>query len=274
MTVGIVGTGLIGGSIGMGLLAKGHKIIGFDANSASAQTALRRNCISQIGTVEEVAHSEVIFCAVPPLYVNESLNEILQRAPAESVVTDCTSIKQSVMQFVQSNFPEATNFVGGHPMAGHEKSGPGFASPWMFRGARWIITPASASAPWATNRLELLVTDLGAQPVRIAAEKHDRHVALLSHLPHVLAALLVQFGDELEKPDVAGGSWKDLTRVGGVDPELWTQIMLGNQIELTKVLLEFESELGQIRQMIESGDAAELKKLLKDSQNLKQKQLS
>jgi prephenate dehydrogenase len=274
MTVGIVGTGLIGGSIGMGLISKGHKVLGYDANSASAQTALRRNCVTEIGSLEEVSQAEVVFCAVPPAYVNASLGSILTAAPTETVVTDCTSIKLSVMQYVTQNFPNAENFVGGHPMAGHEKSGPAFASQWMFRGARWLISPTSKTKPWATNRLELLVAELGASPVKIAPEKHDRHVAILSHLPHAIAAILVQFGDELEKPDVAGGSWKDLTRVGGVDPELWSQIMLGNREEFSTVLREFQARIETIKSMIDNQDEEALKSLLAKSQKSKAKQIS
>ena len=139
-------------------------------------------------------------------------------------------------------------------MAGHEKGGATYASAWMFRGARWIITPVKATSPASVRVVEGLVKAMGATPVRIDAEGHDRHVATVSHLPHVLAALLVNMGESLESVGAAGGSWRDMTRVGGVDPDLWTQIFMRNRTELAHCLRDYEAGLSGLREALERDD--------------------
>ena len=115
-------------------------------------------------------------------------------------------------------------------MAGHEKGGAEYASAWLFRDARWILTPDKKASKGAVSAVEGLVKAVGAIPIRLDSSLHDRHVAILSHLPHALAAVLVLMAADLQHLEVAAGSWRDVTRVGGVDPELWTQILTGNRL--------------------------------------------
>jgi prephenate dehydrogenase len=122
------------------------------------------------------------------------------------------------------------------------------------------------------SQLETVVKELDAIPVRLSASEHDRTAAILSHLPHVLAGLLVEIGSQLESTEASGGSWKDLTRVGGVDPELWTQILLGNRTEVASVLNTYVARLGALTIMIESSDKKGIEKWLKEMAKLKAKQ--
>jgi prephenate dehydrogenase len=254
VTVGIVGLGLIGGSIGLSLRHARHTVLGFDTLAAHGQTAINRGCADSLASVEEVAQADVVFVSVPPLSVGPMLEALLPVKRPETVVTDCASVKSEVLKWVSEHAPGERRFVGGHPMAGHEKSGPAFASAWMFRNARWILTPAKNTDKDAIKLVEGLVKEMGATPVRIDPQVHDRHVAILSHLPHALAAILVEMGAELERADLVGGSWRDLTRVGGVDPELWSQIAIGNKVELSKVLQQAEGRLRELRVALEQED--------------------
>lgn len=268
--MGIVGLGLIGGSIGLALREPGRKILGYDPSPENSKLAKDRFCVDDLLPMEEVSRSDFVFVAAPPQKVVSVLDQISSLRGENTVVTDCTSVKTEVAQWAERT--KSPWFVGGHPMAGHEKSGPGFASSWMFRNARWILTPVRGTDKAAVKKVEELVRAMGAIPVRGDAATHDRQVAILSHLPHALAATLVTMGEELERTDVAGGSWRDLTRVGGVDPDLWSQILMGNRNEISRVLKDFEVHLSGIRETLESGDESALRAILERARTAKKKQ--
>lgn len=269
-TVGILGLGLIGGSIGLALREPGRRVVGYDPNPKAANTARDRLCVDVLGSLEDAAGADVVFVAVPPDVTVETAERALAVAGENSVVTDCASVKSEVAHWAQRT--RAARFVPGHPMAGHEKGGAEYASAWMFRGARWIVTPVKATETAAVRRVEALVKSMGAVPVRIDAGLHDRHVATVSHLPHVLAAALVLMGERLESADVAGGSWRDMTRVGGVDPDLWTQIMMRNRTELARVLRDYEGGLAEFRAALEEDDREGLKRMLEKAKGVKEAQ--
>ena len=266
-TVGIVGLGLIGGSIGLALRDPSRRVVGYDPDPKAAGTARDRLCVDALAPLEEVARAEVVFVAVPPDVTLDMVRRTMALAGETTVVTDCASVKNEVAAWAQE--AKAARFVPGHPMAGHEKGGAQFASAWMFRGARWIVTPVRATATASTRTVEAVAKAMGAVPVRIGAAEHDRHVATVSHLPHVLAAALVNLGEGLESADVAGGSWRDMTRVGGVDAELWTQIMMRNRDELARVLRDYEGNLSAMREALEDGDREGLKAILERAQAIK-----
>lgn len=266
-TVGIVGLGLIGGSIGLALREPGRRIVGFDPDETAARTARDRLCVDALAPLEEVARSEIVFVAVPPDVTVECCERVLGTAGESTVVTDCASVKNEVAEWARAG--KRSRFVPGHPMAGHEKGGAAYASAWMFRGARWVLTPVRSTETAAVRRVEATVKAMGAMPVRIDATAHDRHVAVVSHLPHVLAAALVNLGESLESADVAGGSWRDMTRVGGVDPELWTQIMMRNRTELAHTVRDFEAGLAALRDALEADDREGLRDLLESAARIK-----
>lgn len=266
-TVGVVGLGLIGGSIGLALRDPSRRIVGFDPDPAAARVARDRLCVDALAPLEEVARAEAVFVAVPPDATVGVVEATMAAAGEATVVTDCASVKSEVAGWAQAG--KVAQFVPGHPMAGHEKGGAAYASAWMFRGARWILTPVKATAASSVRAVETLVRAMGATPLRIDAATHDRHVATVSHLPHVLAALLVNLGESLETADVAGGSWRDMTRVGGVDPELWTQIMMQNRTELAHCLRDFESGLSALRAALEAEDREGLRAILLQAERIK-----
>lgn len=266
-TIGIVGLGLIGGSIGLALREPGRTVVGFDVDPAAQQVARDRACVDRIAALEEVAKADLVFIAVPPDVIVPICEQVMAAAGPETVVTDCASVKGEVAEWAAAG--KQARFVPGHPMAGHEKGGAQYASSWMFRGARWILTPVKATETASVRTVEAAVKWMGAKPVRIAPAQHDRHVAVVSHLPHALAAVLVLLSEELDQTEVAGGSWRDLTRVGGVDPDLWTQIMMRNRTELAKVLGDFGEGLDSLRRALESDDREALHAALAKAQSIK-----
>lgn len=270
MTVGIVGCGLIGGSIGLACRSNTHRVIGFEPDLKAAKVALERGCVNELLSLEEVAKSDITFICVPPGIVESVLDQVMAAKPKHAVATDCTSVKGAIVRWLEQNRDEM--FVPGHPMAGHEKSGPQYASAWMFRGAKWIITPASFTYSGAIQRIEKLVKEMGATPVRVNAERHDRDVALLSHLPHALAAVLVRMAADLDSTEASAGSWKDLTRVGGVDPKLWSQILTGNREEVSRVLGRFGGELEALRGLLDQGDSEGLLQFFEEAKRAKERQ--
>jgi prephenate dehydrogenase len=244
--------------------------LGFDPSPEAARVARDRLCVDRLATLEEVAQAEVVFLAVPP-DVNVSVADAIMAVAGETtLVTDCSSVKTEIAQWAQAG--KHSRFVPGHPMAGHEKGGAAYASAWMFRSARWILTPVKATAGTSLRTIEGVVKAMGAVPVRIDAAIHDRHVATVSHLPHVIAALLVNLGEDLGASEVGGGSWRDMTRVGGVDPELWTQIMLRNRVELARVLQEYEGNLALMRKALEDDDRAAVREILDQAHTIKSAQ--
>ena len=267
LTIGILGLGLIGGSIGLALREPGRRVIGYDPNSKAATTARDRMCVDRLAAFEEVAEADLVFVAVPPDVTVETVERALAVAGETTVVTDCASVKGEVSEWAKRT--KAARFVPGHPMAGHEKGGAEYASAWMFRGARWILTPVRATDTAAVRTVESAVKAMGASPVRIEAAAHDRHVATVSHLPHALAAVLVNLGEALENADLAGGSWRDMTRVGGVDPELWTQIMMRNRTELAHTIRDFEAGLTALRAALETDDRDAFRAILQSAERIK-----
>lgn len=269
-SIGIVGLGLIGGSVGLALRDPSRRILGYDPSPEATKLAKTRFCIDAEASLDEVAQCEVVFIASPPATLIEALDQIEPLRGENTVVTDCASVKGDAIEW--ANRKKATWFVPGHPMAGHEKTSAAYASAWMFRNARWLLTPSRHTANKALRLVEGVVSLMGATPIRLDAASHDRQVAILSHLPHVFAASLVLQGQELERTDVSGGSWRDLTRVGGVDPELWSQILIGNRRELVGVLAESERIIQQFRAALEENDADKVRALMESACTAKERQ--
>ncbi len=268
MQIGIVGTGLIGGSIGMSLKSQGYEVFGCDSSAEHIEVALRRNAIDRGVSLVEVAKLDLVFVCVSPSLVVPLSQEAYGLKGELSVFTDCGSTKSEIAAWASSK----PDFVPGHPMAGHEKSGPSFATNWLFRGAKWILTPNKETSSGALDLVETFVKKMDAIPVRLAPETHDRQIGVLSHLPHVLAALLVESRKSIPSGDISAGSWKDLTRVAGVDPKLWADIMISNRAELANILEAFTANMASVQGLLEANDRKGLEKWLKDIAVAKEKQ--
>lgn len=223
-SAGILGTGLIGGSIGLGLSHAGWDVIGWDPDPAVADAAATRGALTRVApSVTEVATGDVdvLFLAGPP----RTIPEMLQRLDTDTLVTDVTGVKLPVV----ASGAHLPRYVSGHPLAGREATGPAAASGSLFRGATWIVVTDGA-----THRdmvaLESIIRLLGANPLRMSAEEHDRTITVVSHLPQILASTLItEAADEIGDLSLAGGGLRDLTRIAGSDPDLWSELLSTNQ---------------------------------------------
>jgi len=256
--VTVIGTGLIGASVGLAAKRRGATVAGFDSDLGSAKAAAERGAIEEIGgTIEAaLAEADVAVVAVPVGQLAAQVRAVLDASREHTTVTDVGSTKAAVCAAAN----RSPRFVGGHPVCGSEARGPEHASADLFDGATWFLSPLAQSEPSRYRLVHGFVAELGATPVAIDPVAHDRLVALTSHLPHVLANVLVnQAGatriDGHEPLSSAGGSLRDMTRVAGANPRIWVDIFLENAGALRSELTEHRRGLEQVEAALESGDA-------------------
>jgi prephenate dehydrogenase len=258
----IVGTGLIGASVGLAAKRAGvPHVAGFDPDPGALALAAERGAIdtpaeSLPAAVEE---AELAIVAVPVGSLAITVGAVLEAGPGSAVVSDVGSTKAAICRAVS----ESERFIGGHPIAGSEARGPEHARAELFESATWFLTPVAATDPRRYRVLHAFVTSLGAVPVAVDPEAHDRLLALTSHLPHALANLLLnQAGSNRveghEPLDATAGSFRDMTRVAGANPRIWVDIFLANADALRPVLTEHRRRVEQLEAALERGDGGYL----------------
>ena len=254
----IVGTGLMGASVALAARRAGvAEVAGFDADPAALEAAVRRGAVDEphASLDEGLAGADLAVVAVPVAVLPEVVTAVLGVSGDACTVTDLGSTKASVCAAAGSS----SRFVGGHPVCGSEASGAEHASADLFDGATWFLSPLTGSDPERYRLVHGFVSDLGAAPVAIGPEAHDRLVALTSHLPHALANVVVnQAGTvRIEGHDplaAAGGSLRDATRVAGANPRIWVDIFLDNRIELGNALAEFRGRIEALEGALAAAD--------------------
>ena len=255
MRIAVVGTGLIGASVGLAARRGGAEVRGFDSDGPSLALAAERGAVEPAGSLEEaVGDAEIAVVAAPVTILPRLVEEVLAAAPA-ATVTDVGSTKGAVCSAVDD-----ARFIGGHPVAGAETQGPAHARPELFDGATWFLTPRASSDADRYRALHGFVASLGAVPVAVDPDAHDRLLALTSHLPHALANLLRnQVGAsrvEGHEPLAAGGgSLRDMTRVAGANPRIWLDIFLENAAALRAALAEHRTRVERLESALAEGDA-------------------
>ena len=256
--LGIIGTGLIGASVGLAAKRAGvEHVAGYDLGEAARETAKARGAVDEICAEEDellAADVDLVVVAVPVLALESALTNILE-GDWECAVTDVGSTKANLAVAFQD-----PRFVGGHPVTGSEAHGPDHATADLFDGATWFLTPTTHSDPKRYRLVHGFVSALGATPVAIDPDAHDRLVAITSHLPHALANVLVnQAGaGRIEGHDplaAAGGSLRDMTRVAGANPRIWVDIFLENAGPLQESLAEHRRRIEQLEGALRSRDA-------------------
>ena len=233
-TLAVVGTGLIGASAALAARTAGvARVVGWDPDPDHLAVAAERGAVDPAASLDDaVATADVVLVASPVGELPETVRVVLEHASEGSAVTDVGSTKVPVCAAAGDD----PRFVGGHPICGAETRGPDRASGDLFQGATWFMTPTATTSPERLRRVHGLVASLGARPVAIGPDAHDRLVAVTSHLPHVLAnVLLNQAGsariDGHDPLQAAGGSLRDMTRIGGANPRIWVDIFLDNGAE-------------------------------------------
>lgn len=252
-TVGIVGLGVVGSSIGMRLREVGaaKRVIGFDQNDEARHRALGLGCVDQTHeTLNRLGDADILVIAVPTNQLIPALVEADVFCKVNTIVTDTAPVKTHVVNWTLT-YPLRfkPRFVGGHPMVSHNRTDP---SKDLFQGATWILTPTDKTDKGALDAISALVRTLGATPVILSPEEHDRHVAVLEQLPTSLAAVLSQLGDNLVHPEVAGAAWKKLIGEASADPELLAHVFLNNRMQIVSAIEDAVFHLNSLKRALEA----------------------
>ena len=244
----VVGTGLIGGSIGLALRRQGWHVSGIDVDEARASRALELGALDVVG---REPGAELTFIATPAGVTASAANRALAGG---GIVTDVAGVKAGIVAAVAH-----PRFVGGHPMAGSEQEGVEGADAGLFEGATWVLTPTDATDPQAYARLLAVVSSLGANVIAMPAERHDDLVAMVSHVPHLTAAALMTLASEEASEQgallrLAAGGFRDMTRVAAGHPGIWPDVCVENQAGITETLDRLMGALSRLRTMVANGD--------------------
>ncbi|HSK55349.1 MAG TPA: prephenate dehydrogenase [Jiangellales bacterium] len=237
----VVGAGLLGTSLGLALRREGVAVHLRDRNPDTVAAAVARGAGSASPTPSQV---DLAVVAVPPAATGRTVAAVLDEGVA-AYVTDVASVKVLPAREVAARTATAARYVGGHPMAGREVSGPGAAAVDLFRGRPWVVCPSEGSDPAATGLVRALAVAVGAQPVTMPAGEHDAAVALVSHAPHLVASLVAARLEDAPEREVglAGQGVVDVTRVAAGDPLLWTEILEANAAAVRAVLTGVRADL-------------------------------
>ncbi|MDX2970808.1 prephenate dehydrogenase [Kribbella solani] len=254
--VRIVGTGLIGTSIGLALARLGVVVELVDGNADNALMAERIGAGSRSVELEP----QLVVVAVPPDHVGAVIaRQLEQTAGSGAIVTDAASVKSKPLADARRRTGDLSRYVGSHPMAGSERNGPLAGRADLFDGATWAITPHETSDPEAVDLVRRLAEAAGARTVEMSVEDHDLGVARVSHLPHLMSALAA--GTLTDAPSshlqLSGQGVRDVTRIAAGDPKLWTQIVSANSTALTGLLEQIRGELDRLLVALGKEEAAD-----------------
>jgi prephenate dehydrogenase len=263
-SVALVGVGLMGGSLGLAARERAgiRDVRGFGQTRATLDVALERGAITRAcGSLEEtVSGADLVFVCTPVRLVVDHVKAVLAATASRTVVSDVGSTKGPLMRALSPT--EQERCIGGHPLCGSETAGVANAQSSPFEGATYFLTPGAHVDAGAYRRLYTFVGQIGARPVAVDPDEHDRLMAVVSHLPHVLAnVLMTQAGKHAGARDAllsAGPSFRDLTRVAGSNRRVWTDIFIENRAALLAALATFQEGLQEVLEALAGSDAARL----------------
>jgi prephenate dehydrogenase len=264
-TVAIIGVGLIGGSIGLAMrkLGLADRVVGVGRRQSSLRSARRVGAVTNttIDLAKGVAEAELVVVCSPVGGIVDHVRGAAEHCPAHTLITDAGSTKRSIVEALDDGLPRGCRFLGSHPLAGSEKTGPSHARAELFEGRLAIVTPTRNTRPADYDRIERFWSDLGSVVVRMSADEHDRAMAITSHLPHAVAAALATTLPEACFR-LSGTGFRDTTRLAAGSPELWTQIISLNRDNVLAALARFEEQLATLRTAIYEDDLSALNDLL------------
>ena len=246
----------MGASVALAARRRGDTVVGWDIDSDALAAAVARGALEAAGSLEDAVRDADLVVVAAPIAALSAQVEAVLAAPGEATVTDVGSTKASVVAAAAGS----PRFVGGHPICGSESRGAENASAGLFEGATWFLTPVAHTDAERHRLVHGFITDVGATPVAIDADAHDRLVAMTSHVPHVLANIVAnQTGEarvEGHEPLAhAGGSLRDMTRIAGANPRIWVVIFLDNADAIRSALAEHRRRIEQVESALEQGDA-------------------
>jgi len=266
----IIGVGLIGGSLGLAIRKKhlAKEVVGVCRSSRSVALAKRMGAIDWGTTLplRAIQGADLVILATPIRVMPHLVRKIARRLSPGCLVTDVASTKGSLVSEIEAFLPPQVAFVGSHPMAGRETRGVSHAVPTLFEGSICFVTRTRRTSPSSLRTLREFWGRIGCRVKVVRLKAHDRIVSSLSHLPHVLAALLVLNTEGIEW---AGTGFKDMTRIASSDPWLWRDILLSNQREILRSFRQFQKRFDQITRHLEKKDAEAILGLFEKAKSLR-----
>ena len=261
-TVSIFGVGLIGGSIGLALRAKGlaGRVVGIGRNPDALDEARRLGAIDEGTTdpVRGVAEAEVAVICTPVTRIGEDIRSAAEHGPGSILVTDAGSTKRRIVEAVERDPRSRAVFVAGHPIAGSERKGVAHARSDLFEGRVCVLTPTARTPADRLDRARAFWSVLGCRIVEIDPDAHDEALALTSHLPHAVAAALAA-SVPVEALALAAGAYRDGTRVAASDAALWAGIFRENRGPVLQALARFQDQLARFHHALETDDEDDLR---------------
>ena len=276
MIIGIVGLGLIGGSLALDLKKQGHHVLGVSHRDSTTQRAISLGIVSQASVnMSLLSDAEVVFICTPLGFIIPTLEQLIAHLPSSCVITDVGSVKTPIVKGIS---PVWENFVGGHPMAGSNDSGIEAARKNLFNDKPYVLTPINTTPTTAITVVENLISQLGVNIHYCSPEEHDKAVSLISHLPVMASASLIAACEK--EPDAqvrqlaekfASSGFRDTSRVGGGNPELGVMMAKYNREALLMSLQNYRSNLDELVKLIEREDWTSLEQILHSTQKARGK---
>lgn len=278
----IIGVGLIGGSLGMILRRKGlaSRVIGVGRRIENLKTAVELGAIDRyvVDPKDGVKDADLVVLATPVDTYDRHLKEWASCLKSGTIVTDVGSIKGGLVEQSERAMPAGVHFVGGHPIAGKEKTGVAAGSDQLFAGARCILTPTKRTNQQALEQVRIMWQEAGSIVLTMDPHLHDKILGAVSHLPHVAAFALmnalIDIRAQVPALDLAGhsgGGLRDTTRIAASSPEMWRDIFLWNRDNLVAFIEAYERSLGELKRLIRTGDAAGIEKALERAKQEREK---
>ncbi|PMB39004.1 arogenate dehydrogenase [Fischerella thermalis CCMEE 5205] len=272
MKIGILGLGLIGGSLGLDLRSHGHYVFGVSRRESTCTKAIALGSVDEASVnMSLLTAAEVVFICTPIGLIIPTIEQLIAHLPANVVITDVGSVKTPIVKAIS---PLWTNFIGGHPMAGTAESGIEAAQKHLFVGRPYVLTPTATTPPDAISCVEKIVNQLGCRIYHCPPENHDRAVSWISHLPVMVSAALIAACLSENNAQVlqlaqnlASSGFRDTSRVGGGNPELGMMMAQYNQQELLRSLRQYRHHLDEFIHLIEQENWTGLEELLKLTQS-------
>ncbi|WP_027715093.1 prephenate dehydrogenase/arogenate dehydrogenase family protein [Desulfuromonas sp. TF] len=263
----VVGVGLIGGSLALALKAAEAvgEVIGIGRGLANLEKALELGVVDRItrNPAEGVSEADLVFLATPVMALPQVAAEVLPHMKRGAVLTDGGSVKEAVVRAIEPLLPEGIHFVPGHPIAGTERSGADAAFASLYQGRRCILTPTEKTSSGALELVRQVWETAGSDVVEMPVDKHDRILAAISHLPHMVAYSLVNAVSSYDRYEenileYSAGGFRDFTRIASSDPVMWRDIAMTNREALLEMMDHFESFFAELKEDILSGDGSRL----------------
>lgn len=273
-TVGVVGLGLIGGSLAKAYTAAGHTVLGGNRSPGTVAIAKLQGVIADELTPDRLKECDIVFLCTMPGSITQYLRDNAANF-GNAAVIDCGGVKRNICK---EGFALAKEhgflFVGGHPMAGSQKGGFKNSRDNLYKGASMIIVPPVTDDIMLLDRIKRLLTPVGFGKITVTtAENHDRMIAFTSQLAHIVSNAYIKSPASQDHRGFSAGSFKDLTRVAYLDPDMWTELFLENADNVVAELDIIIKSLTEYRSAVAAGDAGELRELLAEGRRMKEESL-